>query len=198
LEKHLGSEIPASAKGALKWSHWLYYKVFYDWVLVKASRLMFVLAGILLMIQIFTVIIDAVFRHIPGFQPFQGGGLELEELQMAMLTVMMIGYTWFLHGHIRIELFREKMKHPLDAIADAFAGACGLIYCTAAFKGILTLALNNFSLDMRTDMLEIPLAPFQMFFAILFLHFFLILVHYTAESIYRIFHAPLLRGEGAD
>lgn len=196
MEGNLRSETPATSKSAPRWAQWL-YKVFNDWLLVKGSRLLFVLAGIMMVVQVLTVVVDALFRRLPWPHPFHGGGLELEELQMAMLTAMMLGYTWFLRGHIRIELFREKMKPRLGAVADTFAGVCGLVYSAAVFRGILRNTLNNFSLDMRTDMLDLPIAPFQMLFTLVFLQFIFILFGYTVKSIYRIFNPPLA-GEGSD
>jgi TRAP-type C4-dicarboxylate transport system permease small subunit len=183
----LKSEAPATAKGPPSWAQWL-YKIFYQWLLIKGSRLLFVLGGVMIVSQVLTVIIDSGSRYFPWGNPFGGGGIEIEELQMGMLSAMMLGYTWFLGWHIRIELLRDKMKPRLGAIADTLAGVCGVLYSAGVSWGVLKNGLDNWSMDSHTDMLQIPIAPFQIFFTLVFIHFTFILLAYSIQSIYRIFN----------
>jgi TRAP-type C4-dicarboxylate transport system permease small subunit len=166
----------------------LLYRVFYEFFLVKISSWLFVIGGVLLVSEILTVIIDSGSRYLPWPNPFQGGALELEELQMGMLSAFVLGFTWYLKGHIRIELLRERMKPRMGAGADTLAGLCGLLYSAGASWGIFKTALENRAIDARTDMLQIPVAPFQFIFAAVFMHFSIVFLAYTIRSIHRIFH----------
>jgi len=179
----LAHKTPPATESVLDWKQWLY-----KWFLVKPSLWLFVVGGVMMVSQVLTVIIDSGSRHLPWPNPFHGGALEIEELQMGMLSAMMLGYTWFLGGHIRIELLREKLKPRAGAVADTLAGVCGVVYSAGASWGVLKTALDNLAIDARTDMLQIPVAPFQIFFAGAFIHFTLILVAYTIQNIRQVIH----------
>jgi TRAP-type C4-dicarboxylate transport system permease small subunit len=178
-------QAPTTAKSVLNWDQWLY-----KWFLVKPSLWLFVVGGVLMVSQVLTVVADSGSRFLPWPNPFLGGALEIEELQMGLLSAMMLGYTWFLGGHIRIELFREKMKPRAGAVSDTLAGICGVVYSAGASWGVLKAAFNSWAIDARTDILQLPIAPFQFFFAGAFIHFTLILLAYTIRSIYRIIYPP--------
>jgi TRAP-type C4-dicarboxylate transport system permease small subunit len=176
---------PPAAENRRNLKEWLY-----EWFLVKPSLWLFVMGGVLMVSQVLTVVADSGSRFLPWPNPFLGGALEIEELQMGLLSAMMLGYTWFLGGHIRIELFRERMKPRPGAVSDTLAGICGVVYSAGASWGVLKAAFNSWAIDARTDILQLPIAPFQFFFAGAFLHLTLILLAYTIQSIYQIIYPP--------
>lgn len=173
-------------EGVPKWAQ-LLYNAFNQWLLIKGARYLFVIGGVIMMSQILTVVIDTLFRHTSWPNPFRGGALEIEELQMGMMAVLCLANTWYLGGHINIELLREKMKSRQGSIADVFAGICGVIFCANVSWGLMLEARNNLIIGLRTDVLQIPIGPLEIFFCATFLHFTLVLLDYTLKSAYRVY-----------
>ena len=174
---------------------WSCIRFFYLWFIVKGSRLLFIVGGVVIIVQVVTVAIDVSFRNSPWQSPFGGGSLELLEILMAMLAVLILSYTWLLGGHIRIDMLRVKVSPRKGAVLDVFSGLCGIVYTAAVAWGLMDEALYSLDLELKTDMLNLPIAPFQIAFTVLFLHFSLVLITFTAKSAYHIIR-PLSSKEG--
>jgi TRAP-type C4-dicarboxylate transport system permease small subunit len=160
---------------------------FRQWILVKGAALQWAFAGLLLISQVFIIVVDTLFRYTSWNNLFAGGAMEIVELQMGLMTGLILGNTWLLRGHIRIELLHDKMNPRGRAIVDLFAGTFGLVYVGGVVWGVWWLGLDNLVMSARTDVLELPVWPAQIIFSVALGHFGLILASYTYQKIWEVF-----------
>lgn len=165
-------------------------KVINNWLLAKGARLQYAFGGILLISQVIVIVVDSGSRLFGLASPFMGGANEVVELQMGLLAAVILGNTWFLEGHVRIELLRDKMSRRSQELLDVFSAICGLLYCVAVCWGVWGNALDAFAMGARTDSLQIPIAPFLFIFTAAFIHFSLILLASAIRNAHDMFVTP--------
>ncbi|MFC1916875.1 TRAP transporter small permease subunit [Chloroflexota bacterium] len=131
--------------------------------------------GIVLMALI--VFGTVLLRRSPLGGGWMIGGIEITMLLMAMVSVCSIAYCWYLGGHIRIGIIRERIRSLRKLAAlDAFATFMALPWILAATFGLWQISMENMRIGGFTRMLYIPEAPFMIIFTIVMGHFFFVLL----------------------
>lgn len=157
----------------------------YNWVFVKVSRVLYVIAGVVLLAEMAVILIDSGAHLIHVTSPFAGGAREVVELQMAILAALVLANTWFQGGHIRIDLVRSKLNYRYQCLIDAVAEVAGAIFAFAITYGVWRTFQFELLINARTDTLNIPIAPFQFLFLAIMLHFGILLFIASVQSAYK-------------
>lgn len=151
--------------------------------LFRGSQILFVVAGAAVVLLMVITFVGVVFRRSPLAGPWLQGGFEISELLMAMIAVLAIAYTWYIGGHIRIGLFRDRRTPRNKAVLDAVASFWGVVWVAAIVWSVWQVSMSSLTsgmgtgvLGIGTGILGIPIAPFQIIFSIVMAHFFLVLL----------------------
>lgn len=131
--------------------------------------------GAVLLLMMITVVTVAG-RQSPWSGSWLMGGLELSELAMSVISCAGMAYCWQVRGHVRIGLVRDHVSDKAKVILDALAALAFLVFVAMLAWSTWKLGMDNRAMGARTLALDLNLAPFQMFFAIVMAHFALVLL----------------------
>jgi len=155
------------------------------WFLSVFSRFLAGAAGLCVILLMVITVVDVVCRHTPLTAPWGSGGFEIAELLMAMVSVLAIAFCWYIGGHIRIGLLLEYCGSRGRAVLNVLACLFGVVFVLAIAWAVMSLGLHDIEFGAGTFILEIPLAPFKITFAIVLGHFILVLVRSLIAYIWR-------------
>ncbi len=94
------------------------------------------------------------------------GGFELLELSMAVLGGFAMLYTTTQRGHISVDLFFIRFSRRTQVILDSFGSLLGFgIWGIMAYQ-IYLLGIRLLKSGESTNLLRIPLSPFQFILAL--------------------------------
>ncbi|MFC1916577.1 TRAP transporter small permease [Chloroflexota bacterium] len=132
-------------------------------------------AGVCVVLMGLITFFTVVLRRTPFGGGWMIGGLEIVQLLMAMVSVFALAFTWYLGGHIRIGLIREKIKNPrIKGLIDAPAALFGLVWIGFLAWGLWGVSMYNMQQKAFTTMLGIPESPWMFAFLIVMVHFFFV------------------------
>jgi TRAP-type C4-dicarboxylate transport system permease small subunit len=94
------------------------------------------------------------------------GGLEILELSMAVLGGFAMLYTTTQRGHISVDLFFIRFSRRAQVILDSFGSLLGFgIWGLMAYQ-VYLLGIRLLKSGELTNLLKIPLSPFQFILAL--------------------------------
>lgn len=117
------------------------------------------LSGIVLITSI-----DVIGRYL--FNSPLLGALEILELSMTILGGFAILYTTTRRGHISVDLFYVMFPKKAQMIVDVFGSFLGFATWAIIAYQVFQLGARSFVKSETTNLLFIPLAPFQFVLAL--------------------------------
>ncbi|OGP67889.1 MAG: hypothetical protein A2169_07860 [Deltaproteobacteria bacterium RBG_13_47_9] len=88
------------------------------------------------------------------------GTVDIVSLLGAIIIAWAIAYTQVLKGHIRIDLFVEKLPPRIQSIIDSLMDLIGLALFTVISWQTLLFTKANFQIGELSEVLKIPITPF--------------------------------------
>jgi TRAP-type C4-dicarboxylate transport system permease small subunit len=150
------------------------------------------LVGIPLLIVI--VSIDVLLRY--GFNaPLLWGG-EISALLLLLVFFASLPHCTNHGGHIRMELFYERMGPRRRSLADLLSALCGLIFSAFLSYQAFHSTLEAVTYEERAEMIDVPYWPFTLFMCLGGLFLSLLFVTRVAEDFRRLVKGPPAEGEG--
>lgn len=104
------------------------------------------------------------------------GAYEITQILMVFMFSGAFAYTWYSAGHMRIGLFRDKMKERPKAVLDAVSAFLGMLLVLVYAAGTFLHARNFFHTPTYSFISHIPLLPFMLVIPIMMAHSFLVLL----------------------
>ncbi|MFC1916916.1 TRAP transporter small permease [Chloroflexota bacterium] len=135
------------------------------------------IVGVCIVLMGLVTFLTVVLRRSPLAGGWMIGGIEIVQILMAMVSVFALAFTWYLGGHIRIGLIRERVRSPRKrGLLDGAATFLGMLWIAAATWGLWGVSMNNLYLGSATTMQGIREAPFLLAFFIAMGHFAFVLL----------------------
>lgn len=154
--------------------------------LFKGSYVIGSVAGFGVIVLGLVTLVTVISRHSPIAGPWLRYGFEVSELSMGLVSVLAISYCWYVGGHIRITLLRERARPRNKTILDVISAFLVFVWVIAIVWGMWRMAIESLAFGVSTNNLGIPVAPFQIVFAIVMAHFVLValrsLLGFTAKA----------------
>jgi len=157
-----GISTPAKVAGWLK----LVDKSITKGLLIRGSRAMAVTAAIALLLLLLMTVTDVVYRNTGNMPPWKGGGFELTELFMPIVSGMGFLWCWYKGGHVRVDFVLDRLPLRFRYGYTAFISLCGAIFLGGATWAMIIITSNSFRTDSASQMLRMPVWPFQLIFVI--------------------------------
>ncbi|MFH1032496.1 MAG: TRAP transporter small permease subunit [Chloroflexota bacterium] len=104
------------------------------------------------------------------------GAYEITQILMVFIFSCAFAYTWYEAGHMRIGLFRDKMRERPKAVLDAVSAFLGMLLVLIYAVGTFLHARNFFNTPSYSFISHIPLLPFMMVIPVIMAHSFLVLL----------------------
>lgn len=145
-------------------------------ILFRGSSVLAMVAAVAVMVLALVTFVTVVLRHTPLGGSWLTGGFEISQLSMAVVSVFAIAYCWYVGGHIRIALLRQHSRPRNQGILDAVSAFIVLIWVAAIVWAMWGVAIDSLIHGTGTIQESIPLAPFQIAFTIVMVHFALVLL----------------------
>jgi len=141
--------------------------------------------GMVFLILLMLIITADIVLRATLNQPIRGAD-EIAQLMMLIVVFLAVAFTQYKKAHIAVDLLHSRFPQKARAIVDSFTcllslGICGLI----AWQ---SLAYVNRLADLNkvSDILMIPLAPFEVIVFVGFLLFGLVLLVDFLRSLGRV------------
>jgi TRAP-type C4-dicarboxylate transport system permease small subunit len=146
----------------------------FEKVIALTSRIMNNIGMAFLMLLMLLITSDVLLRAALN-RPIRGTN-ELAEFMMIIVVYFAVAYAQRMKVHVSIDLLYSRFPKRVQAIVDSFIyllslGICSLIVWQAFVNMKRLLGINRLS-----DVLNLPVAPFQLILAIGFLVFCLVLL----------------------
>lgn len=153
--------------------------------LFKVARISFLAAGLVVCVMIGISVVGVFGRLSPLAGAWLISGYELSMLCLALVVALSGAYVWYVKGHVRIGLIRDRpsVGQRSKAILDAIAAIVFLFWVVGMSIGGVRMVGRTLSVGEATLTARIPLAPFQIVFVILLIHFALVLLRSAGISI---------------
>lgn len=149
------------------------WKVISETFLRKGAMFLGGVAGVFICLLALVNFVVVVLRRSPLSGAWLSGGVEVSQELMAIVTATGLGYCWYVGGHVRIDAVIDRLKptgrNALESLNALFA---------AAWMGVVIYAVFVTSRGNPTILLlsGIPVAPVQVIYCIIMLHFLLVLL----------------------
>lgn len=102
------------------------------------------------------------------------GNVEIVKLMMVVIIMFGMAYCEYEKFHIAVEIFYEKFPKPIQTILLVFSYLLGAVVTVVISIIYFNIAIHTFEAGLRkTELLKIPLYPFEFIIAISFLIWFL-------------------------
>ena len=156
-------------------------KGFSEYFLFKGSKVCAVGGGTFLLGLMVITFVTVIFRLInrlglPVRTDWLVGGYEFSEMFMSMLTPLAMAYAWYTAGHVRIGLLRDRVGTRLRAAIDVVSALLGAGFVFFVAWGVWELSETSFALGRTSNLRDIPIGPFQIFFIVVMGHFIIVLL----------------------
>lgn len=127
------------------------------------------------------VTVDVVLRYVFN-RPIKGG-IELNELGLAVIVFLGLSYTALLKGHVAVDLIVNRLSAKKQAVIDIINSFLGIVvYSLIAWQG-LDKAIYSRMKGEVTDILRISQFPFKLFVTIGSILLCLVLITYISRAI---------------
>jgi TRAP-type transport system small permease protein len=149
--------------------------IFLKFLLFKVARCLSNIASVMLFLMTAITFITVVGRRLPVASGWLIGGYELTESLMAWLSILGVAFCWYKNGHIRIEIIKMYVSARVQEILNAIASFIGMILFFFVAWSVFLLAVKSLSFGSSTEYFRIPFALLQGGFALIALHFVIVL-----------------------
>jgi TRAP-type transport system small permease protein len=123
----------------------------------------YIAVGILILMMLLTVV-DVFLRHVFNLPIL--GSLEITEFMMVSLAFFSIGWATLAKAHVLVDILARRLSSRTQARVNIPLHVLYLaLYVFIAWQSALE-ALNNWRMDERSIVLEIPVFPFYFMVAI--------------------------------
>ncbi len=180
-------------------------KGFSEFFLFKGSKVLAVGGGAFLLGLMVVTFVTVIFRlinriGIPIRTDWLVGGYEFSEMFMSMLTPLAMAYAWYTAGHVRIGLLRDRMGPKKKAAIDVVSSLLGAVFVFFVAWGVWELSKTSFDLGRTSNLRDIPIGPFQIFFIVVMGHFMIVLLRSVVGLTAKMFgsrfaNEPYLEGQ---
>lgn len=122
----------------------------------RISTIAAIVAAVMILVIMLLTVVDVSLRKFgSGIE----GYIELNGLMMVVIAFFSFGYCWYRDGHIRIDLFLDRISHRAQLAIRAFGALSGLVFFGAmVWKGI-GFAFDAYRKSEVSSDLLIPLFP---------------------------------------
>ncbi|MFC1914438.1 TRAP transporter small permease [Chloroflexota bacterium] len=125
----------------------------------KTNYFLYLSGGVFIAYACVVTLIDVTgryFRH-----PLPGAG-EMSQLVLLAMVFLTIAHTQAEKGHVSIELLFTRLPRRGQEIVDLIMSLLGLIMAAVLAWSAVIYALNSKAGNVTTDMIKIPVYPFQL------------------------------------
>jgi TRAP-type transport system small permease protein len=122
-----------------------------------------VLAGVVLAVVMLLTVADVALRFLA--QPIYGSQ-EMTELAMAAIIMLALPYCSATNGHIRVDLFDDRLGRSGRWMTDCFAMVVSLVVLAFLVWNTAFKVADTYSYDDVTNLLALPLWPLYLLIAL--------------------------------
>lgn len=122
-------------------------------------------AGGLVLVGLAALVIYEVFMRYFFGRPFRGG-FEVTELAMSIIVACGLPYTAIIRGHVSVDLFSRTLDRPAYRWLNFGVHTLGALALALLAWQAWKHALSSMSYGDLTNMMRIPMYPFQFAIAI--------------------------------
>ena len=130
-------------------------------------------AGFFIILLAVVNFVTVVSRRSPWSGAWLMGGMEVSQLLMALCTATGLGYCWYVGGHIRIGMFRDRMGPRKKATLDSFAALFALLWVAVIIYAMFVISSTSLRILLMSG---IAVAPYMAAFSIILIFFWLVLL----------------------
>lgn len=142
----------------------------------KVSMGLFWVSSFFILLMMLLTFIVVVIRKTPLSGGFLAGSTDLAEIFFAMMVVTAISYTWFVKGHLVIDLIPSRFPPRGKAIVDAIGALVGLIWVCLLVWAFWGIDARGLEAHTYSTILQLPIYPFQIIYTIVMAHFGVVLL----------------------
>jgi TRAP-type C4-dicarboxylate transport system permease small subunit len=153
--------------------------------LFKVARIAFVAGGFVICVMVGVSVVGVFGRLSPLAGAWLMSGYEITMLCLTLVVALAGAYVWYVRGHVRVGLIRDRPSFGQRprAILDAIASGVFLFWVLGMSIGGVRMVSRSLSVGLATLTSRIPLSPFQIVFVALLIHFALVLLRSAGISI---------------
>ena len=144
--------------------------------LFKTSRFLATVCGVCLVVLLGITLVTVAGRRSPWAGPWLAGGTDISEVLMSLVSVLAAANCWYEGGHINIGIITEKLSARGRAIMDCISAFVLLVFVAALAWPMGIKGLESLAQGEHTMMMRVPIGPFQIIFALVLVHFALVLL----------------------
>ena len=145
-------------------------------LLFKGSQILATVVAVSILLLMVITFIGVIGRHSPWAGAWLTGGNEISGLLMGEVAVFAAAYCWYIGGHLRIGLLRDRCSPRIKAGLDAVCSFIFLAWTAAIVWGMVGMSMTNVTEGVGTVLVGIPIGPFQIVFLLVMAHFALVLL----------------------
>jgi TRAP-type C4-dicarboxylate transport system permease small subunit len=127
-----------------------------------------------LMLLMFLITADVLLRAVLK-RPILGTN-ELSEFMMIIVVYLAVAYTQYTKSHVSVDLVISRFPQRIQDIIDSFIYLLSLIICSLMTWRAFADVKRIFDINRVSDVLNVPVAPFQLVMASGFFLFSVVLL----------------------
>jgi TRAP-type C4-dicarboxylate transport system permease small subunit len=156
----------------------------FEKVMTLTSRILNNIGMAFLLLLMLLITTDVLLRTILN-QPIRGAN-ELAEFMMIIAVYLAVAYAQRMKAHVAIDLLYSRFPKRAKMIVDCFIYLLSLIICSLIAWQAFVNMKRLLGIHRVSDVLNLPVAPFQLVLAIGFIIFCLVLLFDFLDSLRKV------------